>query len=99
MQHNTTLQPHTPCTVSMKPSPSSLIMSCYVFIRNMDIKTGFRTRSILCQPIRGMRGGGAIIGVIQMLNKIGMWHGFWRCAFVWLILKQLVLRTSPCGRD
>lgn len=37
----------------------------------MDLKTGFRTRSILCQPVRGMRGGGAIIGVIQMLNKIG----------------------------
>ena len=37
----------------------------------MDIKTGFRTRSILCQPVRGMRGGGAIIGVIQMLNKKG----------------------------
>lgn len=37
----------------------------------MDLKTGFRTRSILCQPIRGMRGGGAIIGVIQMLNKVG----------------------------
>lgn len=37
----------------------------------MDIKTGFRTRSILCQPVRGMRGGGSIIGVIQMLNKIG----------------------------
>lgn len=37
----------------------------------MDIKTGFKTRSILCQPVRGMRGGGAIIGVIQMLNKKG----------------------------
>lgn len=41
------------------------------YFRNMDLKTGFRTRSILCQPVRGMRGGGAIIGVIQMLNKIG----------------------------
>jgi hypothetical protein len=37
----------------------------------MDMKTGFKTRSILCQPVRGMRGGGAIIGVIQMLNKKG----------------------------
>jgi hypothetical protein len=37
----------------------------------MDLKTGFKTRDIMCQPIRGMRGGGAIIGVIQMLNKIG----------------------------
>jgi len=37
----------------------------------MDLKTGFKTRSILCQPVRGMRGGGQIIGVIQMLNKKG----------------------------
>ena len=37
----------------------------------MDVKTGFHTRNILCQPVRGMRGGGAIIGVIQMLNKVG----------------------------
>lgn len=41
------------------------------FNRNMDLKTGFRTRNILCQPVRSMRGGGPIIGVIQMLNKIG----------------------------
>lgn len=37
----------------------------------MDVKTGFRTRNILCQPIRGMRGAGPIVGVIQMINKIG----------------------------
>ena len=37
----------------------------------MDIKTGFKTRNIICQPVRGMRGGGPIIAVIQMLNKIG----------------------------
>jgi hypothetical protein len=27
------------------------------------------TRSVLCQPIRSMRGGGSIIGVVQLLNK------------------------------
>lgn len=37
----------------------------------MDLKTGFKTRSILCQPVRGTRNGGAIVGVIQMLNKKG----------------------------
>ena len=41
----------------------------------MDLKTGFKTRSILCQPVRGMRGGGAIVGVIQMLNKKGEGSG------------------------
>jgi diguanylate cyclase (GGDEF)-like protein len=32
-----------------------------------DKKTGFRTKSILCCPLRDMRGG--IIGAIQVLNK------------------------------
>jgi hypothetical protein len=36
----------------------------------MDKKTGFKTRNILCQPIRSHRGGGPIIGIIQLLNKI-----------------------------
>ena len=35
------------------------------------MKTGFKTKNILCQPLRGQRGGGHIIGVIQMLNKEG----------------------------
>jgi len=39
------------------------------FNSNLDIRTGFKTRNILCQPIRTMRGGGAVIGVVQMLNK------------------------------
>jgi len=41
------------------------------FNQNVDLKTGFRTRSILSQPLRQHRGGGSIIGVIQMVNKIG----------------------------
>ena len=48
-----------------------IIIHLFRLSRNMDVKTGFTTRSILCQPVRGMRGGGAIIGVIQMLNKRG----------------------------
>jgi hypothetical protein len=40
------------------------------FNRLMDKKTGFRTRSILCQPIRSNHGG-EVIAVIQMLNKQG----------------------------
>ena len=38
-------------------------------IRNVDKKTGFKTRNILCQPVRGNRGGGPIAGVVQMMNK------------------------------
>ena len=34
------------------------------------MKTGFRTRNVLCQPVRSNRGGGNIVAVIQMLNKI-----------------------------
>lgn len=37
------------------------------FQREWDRRTGFRTRSILCEPIRNNRG--QIIGVIQVLNK------------------------------
>ena len=37
----------------------------------MDLKLGFKTRNILCQPVRENRGGGKIIGVIQMINKVG----------------------------
>jgi signal transduction histidine kinase len=35
----------------------------------VDIKSGYRTRSILCLPMRGPLGG--IIGVLQCLNKQG----------------------------
>lgn len=41
------------------------------FNRNMDTMTGFKTRNVLCMPIRANRGGGRIIGVVQMANKIG----------------------------
>lgn len=37
------------------------------FNRTVDEKTGYRTKSILCVPIRTMRG--EMIGVAQMLNK------------------------------
>ena len=36
---------------------------------NLDIRIGFKTRTVLCAPIRSMRGGGPIIGVIECLNK------------------------------
>lgn len=45
------------------------------FNRDIDKKTGFRTRSVLCQPIYSAKSV-CIIGVIQMLNKIeGAGHG------------------------
>lgn len=37
----------------------------------MDLRLNFKTRNILCQPVRSFRGGGNVIGVIQMINKIG----------------------------
>ena len=39
------------------------------FNSNLDEKTGWRTRNILCQPLRGQRGGGAVIGAVQCINK------------------------------
>lgn len=41
----------------------------YRFNQNMDKRTGFKTRNILCQPVRRIRGGGTICAVIQMINK------------------------------
>jgi hypothetical protein len=41
------------------------------FNKNVDIKTGYKTKTILCQPLRSHRGGGHIIGVIEMTNKVG----------------------------
>lgn len=37
------------------------------FDRTVDVKTGFRTRSILCVPLKDRKGG--IIGVAQLINK------------------------------
>ncbi len=37
------------------------------FNRDIDRKTGYRTRSILCAPLRNMQG--TIIGAVQVLNK------------------------------
>jgi len=39
------------------------------FDRNVDVKTGFRTRNILCVPLRDRRGG--VMGVAQLINKTG----------------------------
>lgn len=39
------------------------------FSRDIDEKTGFKTRSILCAPIKTARGD--VIGVVQTLNKRG----------------------------
>lgn len=39
------------------------------FNRDVDEKTGFKTRSILCVPIRTAKG--EVIGVVQTLNKRG----------------------------
>lgn len=41
----------------------------YRFNQNMDKRTGFRTKTVLCQPVRRLRGGGAVCAVIEMINK------------------------------
>ena len=38
------------------------------FNKNVDIRTGFRTKSILCMPLRTVSG--TVIGVSQLLNKL-----------------------------
>ena len=39
--------------------------------KNIDDAFGVTTRNILCHPIRANRGGGKIIGVLTMTNKLG----------------------------
>jgi phosphoserine phosphatase RsbU/P len=39
------------------------------FDRSYDLATGYRTRSMLCTPIKNRSG--KIVGVLQLLNKIG----------------------------
>lgn len=51
-----------------------LIPDCYSdprFDTYLDSKTGFRTRSMLCCPIRHPDDASSVIGVIQLMNKIG----------------------------
>lgn len=38
------------------------------FDKSVDAKTGFRTRSILCMPIKTKKG--VVLGVVQIINKI-----------------------------
>ncbi|KAJ3017892.1 hypothetical protein HKX48_003307, partial [Thoreauomyces humboldtii] len=38
------------------------------FNREIDLKTGFRTRNILCMPMRNTQG--AVVGVTQIINKL-----------------------------
>lgn len=40
------------------------------FNRSVDIATNFRTRNILCAPVRSFRRAGAVVAVIEMINKI-----------------------------
>lgn len=41
------------------------------FNPNLDMKLGYRTVNMLCQPIRANRGGGRVVGVVAMSNKLG----------------------------
>lgn len=50
---------------------SLLLHSAYAdprFNRAVDIKTGYRTRTILCMPMRN--NSGRVVGVTQIINKL-----------------------------
>lgn len=44
------------------------------FLPEIDKRTGYVTRSILCLPILNRQGG--VVGVAQMVNKKGIPDGF-----------------------
>lgn len=39
------------------------------FNREVDIQTGYRTKALLCMPIKDAAGD--VIGVAQVINKLG----------------------------
>jgi hypothetical protein len=39
------------------------------FNKNLDLKTGFKTRNILAKPVRRSRGSGNVVAVVEMVNK------------------------------
>ncbi|QDZ17709.1 GAF/PAS/PAC adenylate/guanylate cyclase [Chloropicon primus] len=46
------------------------------FNPDVDRQTGYRTKSVLCMPIFSNRGSEEVIGVMQMINKIGNYEQF-----------------------
>lgn len=42
---------------------------CPVFNKDFDVRTGYRTRTILCLPMMN-EGGNHILGVLQFINKV-----------------------------
>jgi GAF domain-containing protein len=40
------------------------------FNREIDMKTGYRTRTVLCVPIRGPQNKDDVIGCVQLINKL-----------------------------
>lgn len=38
---------------------------------NVDKIAGYVTRNLLCHPIRNNRGGGRIVAVVELINKVG----------------------------
>ena len=44
------------------------------FNREIDIVTGYRTKALLCMPIKDANGD--VIGVAQVINKLGSEHCF-----------------------
>lgn len=39
------------------------------FNRDVDIQTGYRTKALLCMPIKDASGD--VVGVAQVINKLG----------------------------
>lgn len=52
--------------VSPNINPSDIQSICFPY-REVDLKTGYTTRNILCMPIVSR---GTVIGVVQMVNKL-----------------------------
>ena len=45
------------------------VYSDFRFNRNIDVRTSFKTRNALCQPVRRSRGAGAVVAVVECVNK------------------------------
>eukprot|EP00949_MAST-11_sp_MAST-11-sp1_P001763 g1763.t1 len=67
------------------------------FNRDIDARTGYRTRNILCVPIRDDDDDSVIIGVIQVINKIAQGSDF--SAADLRLLEDFCAQLSPAVKS
>lgn len=63
------------------------------FNRDVDIRTGYKTRSILCMPIKDIDG--MVVGVAQAINKISIKDNDGKKVGVAQAINKISIRDEP----